>query len=162
MPRASRNLGTCFFLHLMTIVRLTFRAPQIVVRARVYANVFLAVHILQRQKYFRVEGKLQFYSNHHQPWTQSAYPDYFLLRKKQQMGLLPIQNQTTRQLSFNCVLKQRTQSVYLSVCWFKTARLLANISIRSSRLCNNGGFAQITQTPSNTHIKAEMFKIFHY
>ena len=43
-----RNLGARFFVHLTTIVRLTFRAPQIVVRARVYANVYLDVHILQR------------------------------------------------------------------------------------------------------------------
>ena len=31
-------------------------------------------------------------------------------------------------------------------------RLLANILIRTSRLCRNRDFAQITHTPSNTHI----------
>ena len=77
------------------------------------------------------------------------------------MGLLPIQNQTTRQLSVNCVLNQWTWSVYLSVCWFKTARLLADILIRTLRLSKNGDFAQITQTPSDTYIKAEMYKMFH-
>ena len=30
------------------IVHLTFREPQVVVRARVYANVYLALHLLQR------------------------------------------------------------------------------------------------------------------
>ena len=49
-----------------TIVHFTFRAPQIVVPVRVYANVYLAVHLLQRQKYFGVEGNLKVYSAHHQ------------------------------------------------------------------------------------------------
>ena len=35
-----------------TIMHLTFRAPQIVIRACVYANVYLNVHLLQIQKYF--------------------------------------------------------------------------------------------------------------
>ena len=42
-----------------TIVHLTFRAPQIVIRARVNTNVYLAVHLLQRQKYFRAEVNLR-------------------------------------------------------------------------------------------------------
>ena len=50
-----------------TIVHLTFSAPQTVVRLRMYAKVYLAVHLLQRQKYFRVEGKLKVYSTRHQP-----------------------------------------------------------------------------------------------
>ena len=29
-------------------VHLTFRAPQIVIRARLYTNVYFAVHLLQR------------------------------------------------------------------------------------------------------------------
>ena len=52
--RASRikNLDTRYFVHLVTcfaytIVHLTFPAPQIVIRARVYANVYLAMHLLQ-------------------------------------------------------------------------------------------------------------------
>ena len=41
------------------MVHLTFSAPQIVVHVCMYANVYLAMHLLQRQKYFRVEGKLR-------------------------------------------------------------------------------------------------------
>ena len=36
------------------IRHLTFCAPQTVIRACVFAKVYLAVHLLQRQKYFRV------------------------------------------------------------------------------------------------------------
>ena len=85
------------------VVHLTFCAPQILDRARMYANVYLVVHILQRQKYFRVEGKLKAYSTHHPPGTQSGYSDCFSQRRKQQAGLLSTQNQTTRQLSVNSV-----------------------------------------------------------
>ena len=48
------------------IMHFTFRAPQIVVFAHVYANVNLAVHLLQRQKYFRVKLNL-----FHSPSTQN-------------------------------------------------------------------------------------------
>ena len=41
-----------------TIVQLTFRAPQIVIRACMYANLYLAAHLQQGYKYFRVENKL--------------------------------------------------------------------------------------------------------
>ena len=85
------------------IIHLTFHAPQIVVCTCMQTNMYLAVHLLQRQKYFRVEGKPQVCSTHHQSSTQSLYLDCFLLRKKQQMGLLTIQNQTNRQLSVNSV-----------------------------------------------------------
>ena len=48
-----------------------------------------------------------------------------------------------------------------SVHWLKTARMLLNILIGASKLYSNGGFAQITQMPSNTHIMEEIFTIFH-
>ena len=84
--RASRiiNLGTRFF-----------RAAQIVVRARVYANLYLAVHLLTTKKCLRVEGKLMVYSTHHQP---SLGNRTFFTEKEDQTCLLPIQNQKTRQL----------------------------------------------------------------
>ena len=47
--------------------------------------------------------------------------------------------------------------VFASVCWFKTARLLVKILIRTLRLCRNGGLAQITQMLTNIHIMAEIF-----
>ena len=42
-----------------TIVHLTFRAPQIVIRTCMYTTMYLAVHLLQRQKYFRAEVNLR-------------------------------------------------------------------------------------------------------
>ena len=41
------------------IVHLTFRAPQIVFCAGVYANVYLAVHLLRRQKYLEQKVNLR-------------------------------------------------------------------------------------------------------
>ena len=41
-----------------TIVQLSFRAPQIVIRACMYANLYFAAHLQQEYKYFRVENKL--------------------------------------------------------------------------------------------------------
>ena len=49
------------------IVHLTFRAPHIVIRACMFSNGSLAVHLQQKYKYFRVEGKLKVYSTLHQP-----------------------------------------------------------------------------------------------
>ena len=46
------------------IVHLAFPAPQIVVSACMYANVYLTVHLLQQ-----VEGKFKVYSTHYQPKT---------------------------------------------------------------------------------------------
>ena len=48
-----RNLGTRIFvkpnnMFAYTIVYLTFSAPQILVRARVHLNVYLALHLPQR------------------------------------------------------------------------------------------------------------------
>ena len=72
--RASRikYLGTCFFcapnnMFAYMIVYLTFCAPRIVVRADVYANIYLAVHLLQIYKYFRVEGRLKVYKVNPEP-----------------------------------------------------------------------------------------------
>ena len=39
-------------------MHLTSHAPQIIVHAHMYANLYLAMDLLQRYKYFRVEGKL--------------------------------------------------------------------------------------------------------
>ena len=131
-----------------TIMQLIFRAPQIVGCAHMHANMNLAVYPLQRYKYLWVEGKLKVYSTHHQ---QVSIP---------LTGLLSTQNQTTRQLSVNCVWKQWTWNVLPSVCWLKAARLLGNILIGTPRLCRNVCFAQITQMPSNTDIMAEIFANF--
>ena len=46
------------------IVHLAFPAPQIVVSACMYANMYLTVHLLQQ-----VEGKFKVYSTHYQPKT---------------------------------------------------------------------------------------------
>ena len=63
-------------------------------------------------------------------------------------------NQTTvKQLC----LKAIKMLVFPSVCWFKTARLLVKILIRTLRLCRNGGLAQITQMLTNIHIMPEIF-----
>ena len=153
------NLGTHFFcapnnVSAYTIVHLTFWEPQIVDCVRVYANVYLTVHLRQRLKYFEVERKRKVYSTHHKPRTYSGYPDCFYREKKQQIGLLSNQNKTTRQLSF---WKERTWSVLPNVCWFKTTSLLANILIRTPRLCRNGGFAQITKMLLNKQIMVEVF-----
>ena len=137
-----------------TIVHLTFWEPQIVDCVRVYANVYLTVHLRQRSKYFEVERKRKVYSTHHKPRTYSGYPDCFYREKKQQIGLLSNQNKTTRQLSF---WKERTWSVLPNVCWFKTTSLLANILIRTPRLCRNRGFAQITKMLLNKQIMVEVF-----
>ena len=109
--RASRirNLGTHFFLHLITCLRTWSCTSHFVhlkysiVHACMLMCTYLVMHILQRQKYFRVEGKLQAYSTHHPPRTQSGYSDCFSQRRKQQAGLLSTQNQTTRQLSVNSI-----------------------------------------------------------
>ena len=69
------------------------------------------------------------------------------------MGLLSTKNQINVQHLVNCVWKQWTCLVLVlpSVCCFKTVKLLANISIGTSRLCRNEGFA---------HIMTGIFKIF--
>ena len=137
-----------------TIMYLTFGAPQIVARIQVHANVYLAAHLQIERIDFRVdlisipltinpETSLGIQTASYREWNP-----------------LSIQNQTTRQLSVNCVWKQGIWSVFLGVSGFKTARLLADIFIRPSRLCGNGGFAQITYKPSNTHIMVEIFTIF--
>ena len=52
--KKQKSLYTFFWapnnMFLYIIAHLTYSAPQIVVRARVYANVYLAVHLLQRQR----------------------------------------------------------------------------------------------------------------
>ena len=89
--RTRNNMFAC------TIVHLTFRAPQTVVRARLYANVYLAVHLPQRQKYFTVEGKLKVFSTLHQPRIYSGYLDFFYReRNNRRVSCLPrTNNQTT-------------------------------------------------------------------
>ena len=47
--------------------------------------------------------------------------------------------------------------VGLSRYLFKIVMLLANILIGTSRLCRNGNFAVIIQTPSNTHIMGKIY-----
>ena len=42
-------------------MHLTFHASQVVVPACVYTNVYFTVHLLQRWKYFRVEGTLRYF-----------------------------------------------------------------------------------------------------
>ena len=97
-----------------TVTHLTFRPLQIVVCARVYANVYLAVHLLERLKYFKVEGKLKVYSPQHQPRTQIGYPDCFLYRKKQQSGLLAVYFAALSDNFLNSKQKNLTHSyVYL-------------------------------------------------
>ena len=59
------------------IVHLTFCEPQIAVCAHVYANVYLAVHLLQRQKYFTVEGKLKV-TTHLQPRIEFVSRLFFI------------------------------------------------------------------------------------
>ena len=49
------------------IVHLRFHAPEIVIHTGVYANFYLTMHLLERQKYFRAKCKLKAYSTHHQP-----------------------------------------------------------------------------------------------
>ena len=98
--RAPNNMFT------YTIVHLILRAPQIIVCARMYTNVHLTMHLLQRQKYFR-EGKLKVSSAHHLPRTQSANPDCldcFLQTKKNNRWVpcLP-RTKTTGQLFVNSV-----------------------------------------------------------
>ena len=48
--RAPNNMFAC------TTAYFTFRVPQIVIRTRVYANVYQAEYLLQRYKYLRVKG----------------------------------------------------------------------------------------------------------
>ena len=84
---------------------------------------------------------------------------FYRKKKKQRIGLLSNQNQTAQQLSVKCVWKHWTRLVLRKLC-LKTARLLANTLIGTSRLCRKWGFAQVTQTCSNTHIMMEMFTIF--
>ena len=108
-----------------TIVHPIFVASQKVVCARVYAHVYLIMHLVQRQKYFRVEGKLMVYSTHHQHRIWSGYPDCFLYEKKQQTGS-PVCPEPNNQTTFcQLCLKARNMLVLPSVCWFKTASLLA-------------------------------------
>ena len=71
------------------IVHLTLRAPQIVVCAYMYANVYLTTHLLQRQKYFRIEGKLKVCSAHHQPEPSLGIQTVFYRqRNKRQVSCL--------------------------------------------------------------------------
>ena len=79
-----------------TIVHLTFRAPQIVVCACVYANVYLVVHLLQRQKYFSVEGKLKVYSN---PEPSLGIQTIFHREKNRRVSCLPRTKQSDNLLS---------------------------------------------------------------
>ena len=46
---------------------------------------------------------------------------------------LRTRSSTSHFVSVNCVWKQWTCSIFPSVCWFKAARLLANILIGTSR-----------------------------
>ena len=76
------------------------------------------------------------------------------------MGPLSTQNQTTGQLSAYCVWKQWIWLVLPSVCCFNLARMWVNILIGTSRVCRNGGFARITQMPSNTHTWQKFSQLF--
>ena len=118
------------------MVHLTFCAPQIVVRGRVHANVYLALHLLQ--------GKVNVRSL---PPTINPEPSLSIqtLFYRESVYLEP-SNQTTF-----CQLCLKTINMVgrSSVCWSKTARLLVNILIGTSRICRNEDFVQITQMTSN-------------
>ena len=70
------HVFSCNNIFAHTIVHLTFCAPQIVIRASVHTNVYLAVHLLERQKYFRAEVNLgQFHSPsiHNLVWVSKLF-----------------------------------------------------------------------------------------
>ena len=86
-----------------TIVHLIFVAPQKVVCARVYAHVYLVMHLVQRQKYFRVEVNLRSIPLTINTESSLDIQTVFYMKRSNRQGLLSAQNQTTRQLSVNCV-----------------------------------------------------------
>ena len=140
-----------------TIVYLTFRAPQIVICEHMCEPCCAPT---TKQKYFRVEGKLEIYSTHHQPSTQSGCPNCFYReRNNRRVSCLPRTKQPDKFLS--TVFESNEHGWSFPIFWFKTAMLLGNILSRTSRLCRNVGFAQINQTSSNTHIMAKFFANFH-
>ena len=117
--RASRirNLGRHLRapnnISVYTTAHLTFRAPQLVIRA----CMSLAVHLLL----FYSRGKIKVYSTHHQPRTQSGYLDCLSQRKNQQtyhltkflLGLGGKEEISSSQILYNKLEK------YLSLFIFK-------------------------------------------
>ena len=92
-----------FFVYLITCLRSRSCIPHFVHLKQSFVHVSTltcnsSCTYYKEKKHFRVEHKLKVYSTHHQPRTQSGYPDYFLQRKKQQTGLLSTHTQTTTQL----------------------------------------------------------------
>ena len=90
------------------------------------------------------------------------YPDCFLLEKETTDRSL-LYPEPNNQATFcqSCLKAMHMVGLSQCVALRQQARLLTNILIMTSKLCRNGGFTQITQTPSNTHIMAENSTIFH-
>ena len=94
--RTPNNMFAC------TIVHLTFRAPQTVVRARLYANVYLAVPCRKDRNILQQKVNLR-------SFPLSINPEYilgiqtFFIEKETTDGCLVYPEQTTRQLSVNYV-----------------------------------------------------------
>ena len=70
---------------------------------------------------------------------------FFIEEKQLQTSLLFNQNQKPGSF-LSTVLESNGHGLFFLsfCCWFKTAKLLANILIRTMRLCRNGIFSQIT------------------
>ena len=111
--RASRisNLGTCFFVHLITCL----------------CKWLCTLHFVHLK----------------QPFVHTCTLTHTLL--------------CTNYKDWNIDTFSQVCLKALNMCLL--VRLLANILIRTSRLCRNGDFAQITHTLSKTHIMAEIFTI---
>ena len=103
-----------------------------------------------------IEGKLKVYSTHHLDFALHSRTNlgiktiFYIERNNKQVSYL---NRTQQPDNFPSTLFDSNENGQPSVCWFKTARLL-------SEHCRHEGFGQITQTPSNTRIMAEIFTIF--
>ena len=114
-----------------TIVHHTFCAPQLLVRARVYANVHLAVHLLQ---ILEQKVNLRFIPLSINPETSPGILTVFI---EKETG--PLSTQSERPDNFYSTVLGTNEHG-----WFKTSRMLVNILSGTPRLCRNGGFAQIT------------------
>ena len=91
-----------------------------------------------------MKGKLKVYFANHQPrtWVYRVYSLFFIEKKQLQTSLLSKQNQKRDNFP-STVFESNEHGLSFPVFVGLIQRGLANILIRTSRLCRNGRFSQI-------------------
>ena len=91
-----------------------------------------------------MKGKLKVYFANHQPrtWVYRVYSLFFIEKKQLQTSLLSKQNQKRDNFP-STVFESNEHGLSFPVFVGLIQRGLANILIRTSRLCRNGSFSQI-------------------